>query len=79
MKELDETMKDLLKSINECCIMIDKQKNLNCTFKRLDFLEDESFYDKFPDTKFYDKEEGASRHLAASRSISQTPKNKKLI
>lgn len=69
MKELDETMKDLLKSINECCIMIDKQKNLNCTFKRLDFLEDESFYDKFPDTKFYDKEEGASQHLANSKKI----------
>lgn len=67
MKELDETMKDLLKSINECCMMIDKQKNLNCTFKRLDFLEDESFYDKFPDTKFYDKEEGTSQHLANSK------------
>lgn len=54
MKELDDKMKDLLKSINECCIMIDKQKKLNCTFNKLDFLEAESFYDKFPDTKFHE-------------------------
>lgn len=55
MKELDEDMKDLLKSINLCCIKINEQKNLNCTFNKIDFLENESFYDKFPNTKFHTK------------------------
>lgn len=54
MKELDDNMKKLLKSINKCCIAVNMEKNLNCTFNKLEFLEDESFYDKFPDTKFYE-------------------------
>jgi hypothetical protein len=44
-KELDETMKDLLRNINRCCMKINEQKNLNCTFKKLDFLVAEGFYD----------------------------------
>ena len=59
MKELDQNMKDLLRNINECCIKINQQKGLNCTFNKLDFLEKESFYDKFPDTEF--KEADASQ------------------
>ena len=55
MKELDKDMKELLKSINLCCIKINEQKNLNCTFNKIDFLEKESFYDKFPNTKFHTK------------------------
>jgi hypothetical protein len=53
MKELNEDMKNLLKNINLCCIKINEQNNLNCTFNKLDFLEKESFYDKFPNTKFH--------------------------
>jgi hypothetical protein len=44
-KELDETMKDLLRNINRCCMKINEQQNLNCTFKKLDFLVVEGFYD----------------------------------
>lgn len=46
IKELDDDMKDLLRNINLCCMKINEQKNLNCTFKKLDFLEKEGFYDK---------------------------------
>ncbi len=53
MKELNEDMKNLLKNINLCCIKINEQNNLNCTFNKLDFLEKESFYDKFSNTKFH--------------------------
>jgi hypothetical protein len=55
MTELDTNMKELLKNINLCCIKINEQKNLNCTFNKIDFLEKESFYDKFPNTKFNNK------------------------
>jgi hypothetical protein len=55
MKELNKDMEDLLRNINECCIKINEQKNLNCTFNKLDFLDKELFYDKFPNTKFYEK------------------------
>ena len=55
MKELDKDLKDLLKNINLCCIKINEQKNLNCTFNKIDFLEKESFYDDFPNTKFHYK------------------------
>jgi hypothetical protein len=54
-KELDNNMKELLKNMNLCCIKINEQKNLNCTFNKLDFLEKESFYDQFPNTKFNTK------------------------
>ena len=46
IKELDDDMKDLLRNINLCCMKINEKKNLNCTFKKLDFLEKEGFYDK---------------------------------
>ena len=46
VKELDDTMKDLLRNINLCCMKNNEQKNLNLTFKKLDFLEKEGFYDK---------------------------------
>jgi len=52
VKELDDDMKELLKNINLCCLKINEQKNLNCTFNKLDFLEKEAFYDAFPNTKF---------------------------
>jgi hypothetical protein len=52
MKDLDDDMKELLRNINLCCIKINEQKNLNCTFKKVDFLDKEAFYDKFPNTKF---------------------------
>jgi hypothetical protein len=55
MTELDTNMKELLKNINLCCIKINEQNNLNCTFNKIDFLEKESFYDKFPNTKFHYK------------------------
>lgn len=45
VKELDDTMKDLLRNINICCMKISEQQNLNCEFKKLDFLEAEGFYD----------------------------------
>jgi hypothetical protein len=45
VKELDDTMKDLLRNINLCCMKISEQQNLNCEFKKLDFLEAEGFYD----------------------------------
>jgi len=44
-KELDETMKELLRNINRCCMKINEQQNLNCTFNKLDFLVAEGFYD----------------------------------
>jgi hypothetical protein len=52
MKDLDDDMKELLRNINLCCIKINEQKNLNCTFKKVDFLDKEAFYDNFPNTKF---------------------------
>jgi len=52
VKELDNDMKELLKNINLCCLKINEQKNLNCTFNKLDFLEKDAFYDAFPNTKF---------------------------
>jgi hypothetical protein len=55
MKDLPNDMKDLLRNINECCMKINEQKNLNCTFNKLDFLEQEQFYAKFPNTKFNEK------------------------
>lgn len=55
MNDLDNDMKDLLRNINLCCLKINEQKNLNCTFKKVDFLEKEAFYDNFPNTKFYEK------------------------
>jgi hypothetical protein len=55
MKELSKDMKDLLRNINECCIKINEQKNLKCTFNKLDFLEDEKYYDMFPNTTFNEK------------------------
>ena len=54
MKELSSDMKELLRNINECCIKINEQKNLNCSFKKLDFLEKDGFYNAYPNTKFYD-------------------------
>jgi len=53
MKELSEEMKELLKSINKCCIKISEKENLNCKFKKLEFLEKEKFYDDYPNTDFY--------------------------
>lgn len=55
MKDLNNDMKDLLRNINLCCVKINEQKNLNCTFKKVDFLEKEAFYDNFPNTKFDEK------------------------
>jgi outer membrane protein assembly factor BamE (lipoprotein component of BamABCDE complex) len=52
MKDLDNDMKELLRNISLCCVKINEQKNLNCTFKKLDFLDKEAFYDNFPNTKF---------------------------
>lgn len=52
MKELDNNMKELLTKINLSCIKINEQKNLNCTFNKLDFLENKAFYEQFPNTKF---------------------------
>ena len=53
MKELSEEMKELLKNINKCCIKISEKENLNCKFKKLEFLEKEKFYDDYPNTDFY--------------------------
>ena len=55
MKDLDDDMKDLLRNINLCCLKINEQKNLNCAFKKVDFLDKEAFYDNFPNTKFDEK------------------------
>lgn len=53
MKELSPEMKELLKNINICCIKISEKENLNCKFKKLEFLEKENFYDDYPNTDFY--------------------------
>ena len=42
MKELSNDIKEVLKKINECCIKISEKNNLNCTFKKIDFLEKEN-------------------------------------
>lgn len=52
MKELSNEMKEVLKNINICCIKISEQKNLNCKFKKLEFLEKEGFYKEYQNTKF---------------------------
>jgi hypothetical protein len=54
MFDLQDDMKDLLRNINLCCIKINEQKNLNCSFTKLDFLEKEAFYENFPNTNFYE-------------------------
>uniref|UniRef100_A0A6C0LEE9 Uncharacterized protein n=1 Tax=viral metagenome TaxID=1070528 RepID=A0A6C0LEE9_9ZZZZ len=46
IKDLDDDLKNLLRHINECCMKINEQQNLNCTFKKIEFLEKEGFYDK---------------------------------
>lgn len=53
MKELSSDMKNMLRSINECCMKINQQKNLDCTFNKIEFLDDEGFYNNYPNTKFY--------------------------
>ena len=51
IKELDDDVKELLRNINRCCMKINEQQNLNCTFKKVEFLEaekrrsSEGFYD----------------------------------
>ena len=52
MKDLDNDMKELLKNINICCIKINENKNLNCKFKKLDFLKKENFDENFKNTQF---------------------------
>lgn len=39
--ELDDDVKELLRNINRCCMKINEQQNLNCTFKKVEFLEAE--------------------------------------
>ena len=51
-KELPSELKETLKKINECCIKISEQNNLNCTFEKIYFLKKEEFYEKYPNTKF---------------------------
>lgn len=46
IKELDDDVKELLRNINRCCMKINEQQNLNCTFKKVEFLEKEGFYDE---------------------------------
>tara|TARA_B100001540_G_scaffold97380_1_gene87666 strand:- start:556 stop:726 length:171 start_codon:yes stop_codon:yes gene_type:complete len=50
--ELSNDLKDILKNINICCINISEKNNLNCTFKKLEFLKNENFYNNYPNTKF---------------------------
>jgi hypothetical protein len=57
MIDFQDDMKDLLRNINLCCIKINEQKKLNCTFTKLDFLEKEEFYEKFPNTIFYESKQ----------------------
>ena len=52
MKDLNNDIKELLKNINICCIKINENKNLNCKFKKLDFLKKENFYENFKNTEF---------------------------
>jgi hypothetical protein len=52
MKELSNELKEVLKNINICCIKISEQKNLNCKFKKIEFLEKEGFYKEYQNTKF---------------------------
>ena len=52
INELSHEMKELLKNINQCCIKISEKNNLNTTFKKIDFLEKEGFYDNYKNTKF---------------------------
>lgn len=50
--KLNNDDKDLLRCINECCIRIAEQKKLNCKLKKLEFLEEEKFYDQFDFSNF---------------------------
>ena len=52
INELPQDMKELLKNINICCIKISEKNNLNCTFKKIEFLEKEGFYNDYKNTKF---------------------------
>jgi len=52
MNDLNNDMKELLKNINICCIKINEKKNLNCKFKKLDFLKKENFYKNYKNTEF---------------------------
>lgn len=52
-KELDSHTMELLKNINECCIKIAINKNLNCKFKKLDSLKNTDFYNNY-DCKYFD-------------------------
>lgn len=46
VNELDDYQKNILRNINRLCMIIDKQKGLNCEFNKIEFLEKEGFYDK---------------------------------
>lgn len=50
--KLPNNIEDLLEKINTCCFKIAEQKNLNCKFKKIDFLKDKNFYDNFPNNQF---------------------------
>tara|TARA_B000000441_G_C21610464_1_gene271376 strand:+ start:53 stop:226 length:174 start_codon:yes stop_codon:yes gene_type:complete len=52
--ELSDDLKNILKNINICCINISEKNNFNCTFKKLEFLKNEKFYNFYPNTKFED-------------------------
>ena len=51
MNDLNNDMKDLLRNINLRCVKINEHKNLNCTFKKVDFLEKRSILRKIPKYK----------------------------
>ena len=52
MKELSSDMKNLIENINKCCLKINEQKKLDCTFNKIEFLENKGFYYDYPSTKF---------------------------
>ena len=51
-KKLPNYFKDLFEKINTYRFKIAEQKILNCKFKKIDFLKDNNFYNKFSNNKF---------------------------
>lgn len=54
-QEIPDTMKNVLRKINECVAKIAEQKNITHSLEKVDFLEKEGFYADKPDYLFNDE------------------------
>ena len=52
MKELDNNIQNTLEKINEICIKIAIKDDLNVKFNKLDFLDQNGFYNKYDPKMF---------------------------